>query len=277
MPLTNFICPDGEEVLTQECVRSCRLGKRCLTRSTLKVIGGTERSWDGVPHVTSLLNGTMLEYLRITEDYAIDPTSRAFALLGSMHHKLLEDAQEPSESISYSEVFLNNGWVQGTCDLVEMEDGVFTLTDFKTWGSGKLNRAVLQTAAGWRPVEKELYPEILQINMYRVLLEQTGHEIERMQVQVTVRDHSIQVSQRRGIDKPMFLIPMPMLQDDVVLGYFKEKARKLSVALDGTVPPDPCNDSENWFGRRCSSYCDVSDYCEYGCWVKDNIRTRRYS
>ena len=93
MVAVGFKCPDGVAIKAEACLKQCRMGRRCVSRSTLQV--SVDRKWDGVPHVTQLLNGTMMEYLKIKHDYYIDPQDRAFALLGSTHHKLLEE-QTPS-------------------------------------------------------------------------------------------------------------------------------------------------------------------------------------
>ena len=91
MPLAWFRCPDGSLVNVEDCLGEpgCRMGQRCLTQPTLQFIA-RDRKWTGIPSTTQLLNGTMLEFLKITQPYAVDPQNRAFALLGSIHHQRLE-------------------------------------------------------------------------------------------------------------------------------------------------------------------------------------------
>ena len=79
MPMTHFICPDGEEVSIPDCLSSCRMGQRCLTLPTLRKIAGSERPYNGKPSITMLMNGTMLEFLKIKVPYAVKPESRAYA------------------------------------------------------------------------------------------------------------------------------------------------------------------------------------------------------
>ncbi len=101
MPLTAFICPDNYVIDKKDCFKQCRYlqsnpftGKiephRCLTFPTLKIIG-QQREWNGVASTTQLLNGTMLEYLTLTRDFAVKPKSRMFALLGTTVHKSLDE------------------------------------------------------------------------------------------------------------------------------------------------------------------------------------------
>ena len=46
----------------------------------------------------------------------------------------------------------------------------------------------------------------LQINAYRYLLEREGYPVERMVVQLLVRDAGLEVAQRRGIDRAGYII-----------------------------------------------------------------------
>ena len=78
-PLESYICPDKVKIPVQDCLTHCRMDQRCLTKPTLVLIS-RERDWNGVPSTTQLLNGTMLEYLKLTKPYAVDPDSRAFML-----------------------------------------------------------------------------------------------------------------------------------------------------------------------------------------------------
>lgn len=287
MPLMRFICPDKESIGTKACLQACRMEQRCLTRATLMVIAGTSHEWDGVPHVTSLLNGTMMEYLKITRDYAIDPKDRAFALLGSSHHKLLESSsvqevewgkQEQhtlGDNGSLSELALNLGWIQGTLDLIEADGDELVLTDFKTWGSMRLARnkpvgVVFDPRAGY----VDLSDVTLQMNMYRIMAEQQYElVVSRMQVQCTVRDGGLAIATKRGVKENIYLIPVHMLPDNVVLSYFKTKAARLENAMEFTASSvlgagmsavEPCSDDERWGGNRCRSYCEVASYCPVG-------------
>ncbi len=86
-----FKCPDSKVIGVKGCLIKCRMGERCLTLPTLTVLS-TEREWNGVASTTQLLNGTMMEFLKLTQPYVVDPDSRAFMLAGSGHHAILEEA-----------------------------------------------------------------------------------------------------------------------------------------------------------------------------------------
>jgi hypothetical protein len=248
------------------------MANRCLTRTTLRVIASNNRGWDGVPHVTQLINGTMMEFLKITKDYAINPKGMAFALLGSSHHALLENGvwehETPKMMLEMqgyvSELKLNNGWVQGTLDLLEQEDNQLTLTDHKTWGSNKLARNMPKGTVFNPAMMEDMTDVTLQMNMYRIMAEdEYGWHVDKMQVQCTVRDGGLAATTRRGILDSMYLIPVNILPDEAVLGYFQAKAVRLQNALlNGHT--EPCTPAENWNGNRCRSYCDVAKYCPLG-------------
>lgn len=265
MPLTDFVCPDGQTIETKECLEHCRLPRRCLTRTTLEMVA-KDREWDGVPHVTSLLNGTMMEVLKINFPYAVVPESRAFTLLGSSHHALLEE-----RSWGIAEIGFNDGEIQGTADLVEVEDGERVLTDYKTWGSNRVARALgMRKDSGvWsiNPAEADLRNELLQVNRYRIALEkQFGCVIDRQQLQVTVRDGGIAAARSRGITKSIYLIPIAKLTDSTVLEFFRGKAERLKLALRGELDQNLalCSEEERWDDKRCTDYCEVRKYCWYG-------------
>jgi len=272
MPPKWIICPKATEpILIDDCINHCN--DRCLTLPTIRAIT-EQREWKGSPSTTQLLNGTIIEFLKITRDYAIDPQNRAFALLGTKHHQILKERADelglPSEvslGVDGHDVF----------DLLEPENGFWTLTDYKAWGSYRMVRALGMVKEGkGKDVSYHIDPDVidlreteLQLNHYRVMLEQRGMKIGKMQVQVTVRDGGLQIARTRGIDFNMKLIPIKRLDDDEVFNYFKWKEEKLLTALEEYKKnpqylPEPCNDKECWSGNRCRGYCEVSQHCPKG-------------
>ena len=277
--LAGFICPDGEPVTLPDCMKKCRLGRRCLTKTTLEAIAVGEREWDGTPHVTQLLNGTMMEYLRITNDYYVDPQSRAFALLGSAHHKLLEDDNMREDLQRMSEIYLTNGLVQGTLDLIEQENGEFVLTDYKTWGSYRVKRAKGLVKRGTRgdtwftidPEHIDLRDAELQLNMYRVMAEEKyGIKINRMQIQVTSRDGGTRMAKSYGVMQNMELLDVPRLTDSYIKGFIEQRAKALLYYVNTGIYPPICSPEERWHDlksgkdRRCERYCEVAKFCPHG-------------
>jgi len=146
--LEGFICPDKEVTTLQGCFKSCRMGDRCLTLPTLHYIG-KEREWTGTPSTTQLLNGTMMEFLKLTQPYVKDPDGSAFALLGTLHHNKLEEVAK--ELGIPSEIPLT-GDDRDIFDLLEFDpEAGWCITDYKTWGSYKVQKALGLVETGKRP------------------------------------------------------------------------------------------------------------------------------
>lgn len=120
-----------------------------------------------------LLNPTRLEYLKLTKDYAIDPTDRAFALLGTRHHKRLELVAKKIEGL-IAEKKLDSDEVQkhsGILDLLEpdeLQDGYYKLIDYKSWGSFMV---ALILGRGDKNGDYERMQTTLQLNDYRLKVE----------------------------------------------------------------------------------------------------------
>ena len=283
-------CPDGGTTPIPNCLSECRMEQRCLTTPTIKAVT-QQREWNGIPSTTQCLNGTMYEFLRITKPYGIAPESMAFALLGTQHHSALENAAK--ELGLLAEIALTDG-DRDIFDLLEPDEEYnYVLTDYKTWGSFKVAKALGVVSIGKKPdpdggVYKrdgnwgaagspkmvnafDVVPEAaenteteLQLNRYRIMLKDKGLLVGRMQIQVTVRDGGLQVARGRGVEKLMYLIPVRELDEDDVREFFEEKTATLLAALSAGECNQPCNDEENWGGTRCTSYCDVSAYCPMG-------------
>jgi len=289
MPLEWFVCPDKEIVKVKDCLNKCKGPDRCLTLPTLTLIS-QQREWNGIPSTTQLLNGTMMEFLKLTQPYAIDPDKMAFALLGSRHHKNL---QEVAKQLNLpAEVALTTD-DRDIFDLLEPEGEAWTLTDYKTWGSYKVAKSlgivkvgmqddpsgdVYKTTSKWGkkgepkqvpvfqvvPQEVDMSETELQLNRYRVMLEERGVTIGKMQIQITVRDGGLAVAKSRGIERNTYKIAVERLDDRIVNNYFNEKASSLLSALNLGKWDSPCNEEECWGGTRCKNYCDVARYCPKG-------------
>ena len=255
---------------------------------TLTLIG-QEREWKGLASTTQLLNGTMMEFLKITKPYTVDPDSRAFMLQGTKHHESLEAVAH--ELGLPAEVALNID--RDIFDLIEYEQDKMVITDYKLWGSFKVAKALGLTEAGkkpdpsgavyktnskygsagspkmvtiWEPVPDNVdnWETELQLNRYRVMLGDLGIKIHRLQLQVTVRDGGIAVASSRGVTRNVYRIPIRILPDEDVRNYFQLKADSLAFALKENYWGLPCSDRESWDGKLCSSYCDVAGYCPKG-------------
>ncbi len=288
MSMEWFKCPDNQTTAVKDCLARCRMDERCLTLPTLKLIS-TEREWNGVASTTQLLNGTMMEFLKLTQPYVVDPDSRAFMLAGTKHHEALEVVAK--ELGLPSEVALSID--RDIFDLLEEEDGELVLTDYKNWGSYRVAKAlgiveagkkpdpggeVYKRSGAWgkagspkmvsvfqrMPQEVDNWEAEMQINRYRIMLEDKDIAIKRMQIQVTVRDGGLQVATSRGIDRNTYMIPITRLDDDEVRNYFEVKSDSLTIALKDNKWDIPCNERECWDGARCRGYCDVARNCPKG-------------
>jgi len=274
MPLTNFICPDGVEISTESCLKQCRMKERCATKPTLLAIKDREFRWDGIPHITELLNGTRESFLKITKPYSVSSDSMAFALHGSVHHKLLEQTTTPDTIVV--EVGFKNS-LQGTADLLEYDNKSWTLTDYKTWGSYKLGMVlgIVKLGKGKNaefrivPGQRDTFDLDMQLNIYRIKLQQLGYTpIKKLQAQVTVRDGGLAIAASRGITRNIYIIPVKILDDDYVLEWFTEKATILIEAVDSNTLPMACNNHETWNLRKCKKYCNVWQDCPQGVMVR---------
>mgnify|MGYP001566944621 CR=1 FL=1 len=160
-----FRCPDGELITISDClmcVSSCRYGETCLSQPTRYEIS-REREWSGKPSTTQLLNGTMLEFLKLTKPYAIDPDGMMFALLGTRHHQQLE---ESAKALGLPTEVALTGDDRDIIDLLEPDDsGGYILTDMKTWGSYRVAKALGVVAGGKVPDHQVSYTKHLVLGV----------------------------------------------------------------------------------------------------------------
>ena len=286
--LTYFTCPDGQNIEVKQCLTKCRLS-RCQTIPYLH-LASSEREWTGEGSTTQLLNGTMQSFLKITMPYAIDPDSVAFAIIGTKSHQSLEiKAKElglPSELSA-----TDNG--RNAIDLLQYEDNKLCLVDTKTWGSYRVARAlgivetgkkpdpsgaVYQRSGKWGaagspktvPVFSQVASEVenweteMQLNRYRIMLENKGIPIHNMAIHVIVRDGGLMTAKQRGVLRNTYLIPITKLDDGTVLKYFATKQAELQWAIKYSKWEIPCSDIESWEGNRCKSFCPVAQFCPKG-------------
>ena len=290
--LKGFICPDGARVDKQECFSKCRMGQRCLTLPTLVSVG-SDREWTGTPSTTQSINGTRLEFLKLTEDYYIDPFNQAFALLGTRHHGMLEVVATKLNVLTEEKL---SEEVSGILDLVEPDGELadwYILTDYKTAGSYKVASAIGMIKIGKAPDPSgELYkstgkwgkagtpkmidkfgisPDManmwdweLQLNNYCLMVEAVGFPISKIRIQATVRDGGTIAAKSRGIIENIYMIPVKRLDDKEVRWYFASKADLLRTSMSTGQMPPPCSEQERWDGKRCQGYCDVWQYCDLG-------------
>lgn len=291
MPLRYFNCPAGK-VEVRDCLGRCPNSEgRCFPLPFLRKVS-FGRTFNGVPSTTQLINGTRLAYLELTEDYAVDPQERTFAVLGTRVHDRLASIAEILGKISEKKL---KGEVTGILDLLvedENKPSFFILWDYKVSGSYKVAKSLglverkildpkgavyqsngkdykkgdpkLVSVFEKKPDAVDMLEWELQLNNYRVKLEELSFPISEMRIQAIVRDGGTFIAKRRGIELNSYNIPVKRLDDSFVKDYFGRKRRALLEALKKKELPPMCNKAENWNGRRCIGFCSVVEYCREG-------------
>lgn len=262
MPLVGFVCPDGGTIKKEECFKNCRLGDPCRSLRYL-MAAGEDRVWRGRPSCTQLLNGTRMEFLKITRDYYINPDDRAYAVLGTHSHWHLDQIAKSRQEL-ISEYKLNGDQI-GTLDCLEPDriNGGYILYDNKTWGSFSVAKAF----------SGDMGDTELQLNFYRVKAERDpvlskilGQvKINKMYVEAIVRDGGTSAAKDNKCYNRIERIEVTRLPDEKIIDYFNTKAKALINAVNKNVLPPACDIAENWNWRRCKiGLCDVATFCAEG-------------
>jgi hypothetical protein len=292
-----FIFTDKQQIEIAECLKQCRLNDRCLTLATLILIGET-REWKGIPSTTQLIKGVYQTMLEITKDYAVNPKNEMWKIQGTSIHKALEkNISEALIEKDFGYLIGKKTGVSGIPDILECENNENILTDYKNFGSFKMQ---LILGLDWTHVESdELYKKrteitlrdgtkttrqkgenklkkefrqikdpdlkelILQLNHYKILIEEQGFKVDKLRIQAIVRDGGLQIAFSRGIDEQVYLVNIPIIDENEIVDYFVNKRLALKKALqDGDF--EKCNSEETWDGNRCNEkYCKVYEFCKY--------------
>ena len=287
----NFVWQDEKhQIPINDCLKpnGCQMIERCATLPYLRLIG-YDRKWNGVSP-SAAGTGPRLLYLKATTDYAIDPNDRTFAAFGTSTHEKLSIHQYTHNVLS--EEKLSDEQMRGIADVLELDEASndkYILTDYKTWGSFKVasslgivktqrpmldinNKPVLLKTGKNKgkpkmlsryecnPEKADLKEVSLQLNRYRIFFERIGFKISRIQVQAVVRDGNTYIAKSRGIDKNLYIIPIPILPDEEVLNFYNKLQAEVDQAFRDNWVRE-CNAWESWNGQRCKQYCEVSDSC----------------
>lgn len=284
MPVTKFICPDGQETPILKCLNRCPKQERCMFLPTLRAIADSIDRGIEEATVTELIAGARETYLRKTMDYSIDPQSALDALQGQAIHALHEDF---TGGDILSEVRLKDAVTSGKFDMygkiLDESDG--TLGDLKVTSSYKIMKALgiykvdvptgeiykIGARKGQPKTRKEIrYGGVrhvmdwaIQLNYYRMLLEQAGFQVKRMVIQAICRDNSLRTASERGIDQTVYLIPIHRISDRWLMRYFTKKATMLKEALETKKLPPVCSARERWGGRKCLDFCEARMECPF--------------
>ena len=86
MPVTEFICPNGQKVGVEKCLKSCVREQRCMFLPTLRAVAKSVDRKLEQPTVTELIAGNRETYLKKMTGYAVSPESVLYALQGQGVH-----------------------------------------------------------------------------------------------------------------------------------------------------------------------------------------------
>ena len=284
MPATKFICPNGQRIRIADCLCSCPNSQRCMFLPTLRAVADSLNRNIDEPTVTELISGVRETYLKKTSSYAVDPASILYALQGQAIHSINE---QQTQGAILSEERLKDDITSGQFDLfgkiLDADEGV--LGDLKITSSFKLMRALgiykvkVDTGEFYKSGLKKGQPKFktelrfdgvrdlldwsIQLNYYRLLLERAGFKISRMYIQAICRDASLRIAVERGIDKPVYIIPINKISDHWLTRYFQHKAKLLREAIKSKTLPPICSFRERWGNRKCIGYCAARENCPY--------------
>ena len=284
MPATKFICPDGKRIDIADCLSTCPNNQRCMFLPTLRAVAKSLDRQISEPTVTELISGTRETFLKKTTDYAVDPASILYALHGQAVHSINE---RHTQGNILSEERLKDEITSGQFDLfgkiIDTDDGV--LGDLKITSSFKLMKALgiykvkVDTGEVYKSGLKKGQPKFktelrfdgvrdlldwsIQLNAYRMLLEQAGFKVNRMVIQAICRDSGLRIAQERGISKSVYIIPINKISDHWLQLYFHHKAKALRDAINSNTLPPVCSFRERWGNRKCLGYCAARENCPY--------------
>lgn len=111
---------------------------------------------------------------------------------------------------------------------------------------------------------KSCFDVAVQLNAYRIMVENLGYPVDEMQVEVFTRDAGTFSARDRGIFTNMQLVKINKISDRWIQRFFLTKAKRLTEALQKNELPKPCSYRESWGGRKCSGYCNVWKFCDKG-------------
>ena len=286
MSIIGFICPDGETTTFKRCLDTCRMSERCMSVATLKMMSD-QRPKERPPSTTELLSGTCEAYLKRVKDYYVDPQNLAFAVMGTIHHLHLESQELDDNAIQ--EEKLEGLDITGILDFYDKDTE--TLIDYKNTGSFKASKVLGMTHVMMPDPSGATYKKsgswgakgtfkqvkvfernenladfgdwLYQVNMYRYLLELKGHKVKAMKLQMNIRDAGTFTAIARGVDKNIYFINIPVVDNDEIVSYFTAKRDELLKHLNSNTTPPKCTNEETWQGKKCEKYCEVRTLCPY--------------
>lgn len=293
MPITMFRCPPDEGVIkVKECLKpgGCRLNKRCSTLPYLRMVSKS-RDWRGVTP-SAAGNGPRHIGLKEVINYAVNPYEMSFAALGTGVHGKLSVHHLVKGFVS--EQGFDDKLIKAIPDLLEPDEdnmGFYILYDYKTFGSFKVTKALglvpdkenpklnkkgelTYYKSGYKKGKVrynvkqdkdavDIHDAELQLNRYRIVVEENGYPISSMYIQAIVRDGNTYIAKSREIHEPVYMIPIKRLDNKYVLDFYASLQAECDEFFE-TGWIRRCSAWESWDGRKCKNinYCPVIPECE---------------
>ena len=303
MPLFHFECPDGEKIQAEECIKSCRMAERCMTRPSLYKLfkdsaDREDSQWsegqaghgEFTPHVTDLVNtGTRAAYLKVMMPFTWKPVDLGDLMLGQAVHSELEElAKELGDPTEVDVKMFPQGEggqdmepdAIGSVDYLELIwdethlQAEYRLIDYKTYGiylAQKLlgiGRVKIKGKTELVDVDPDFSSVELQMNTYRIMLEDYGYKIGEMVIQVMVKEGGWAFASS-GIESKIRMVVVPRLEDNYVRQYIHIKSQLLKEAVRTHTLPSVCSPEDRWNNDlKCKQYCEVWNYCSHGKFIR---------
>ena len=213
-------------------------------------------------------------------DYPLNPQDALFRVRGSKGHGYLDRFTGDNE---LGEERLHDPHSSGMFDFYDPTTR--TLYDDKIAGSFKIMKTLgyrkvevptgevfksgkrkgqPKTKKVWAQGRKDRLDWAVQMNDYRIKLEDAGFPVENMIIEAIARDGGCWIVQNRGIEQNGVLIVINRISDHWIKRYMRKKAELLQHALETGQLPPPCKPRERWNGRKCEKYCNVRSICIEG-------------
>ena len=238
MPATKFICPDGNCVPIEDCLRSCPHCQRCMFLPTLRAVANSLDRQLSEPTVTELIAGTRETFLKKKTDYAVDPASVLYALHGQAVHSINE---RHTQGEILSEERLKDDITSGQFDLfgkiLDEDNGV--LGDLKVTSSFKLMKALGIYKA--KVDTGEVYKSGVKKGQHKFRSELRFDGVR------DILDWAIQLNYYRLL----------------LERYFRHKAKAFRDAIQSNTLPPVCSFRERWGDRKCLGYCPARQNCPH--------------
>lgn len=212
--------------------------------------------YDGKGFTPTSLDNAPLAFALLKEfgDRAIvDVSSRVAAIIGNGAHYIAERAARPGidlcEERLHSTVIVDGVEypISAAIDLYEIDSK--HLFDWKTTKA----YAFSKKAGGGK---KDSW--IAQMNIGAELLRRNGHDPQRLTIIALLKDWSQREAGTAGCpEQEVIAVDLPMWSSAEVIKYIEDRIRILTTATTKTL----CAPKDNWYGRRCSQWCDASAVC----------------